>query len=308
MSALSLALGEYLDLRRSLGYKLQRASELLVDFVGYLERAGADHVTVDLAVSWAMLAANTDSRWRAQRLGVVRVFARYLHAIDPEHQIPPKGMIHAGKRRPAPFLYSEADIARLMSAARQLRSPLQAATIETLVGLLAVTGLRVGEVIRLDRADLELEQGVLTVRNSKLGKSRHVPLHKTTIEALSGYVVRRAELFPRASSAALFLSTTGTRLRAGNLRTVFVDLLQRAGLPPRSNRQGPRIGDLRHSFAVQTLLDWYTNDVDVEPRLPVLSTYLGHVSPASTYWYLSASPPLLAAAARRLNSTFGELP
>jgi integrase/recombinase XerD len=308
MSALSLALGEYLALRRSLGYKLERPGELLVDFVAYVERAGDDHVTIDLAVSWAMLAANPDTGWRAQRLGVVRAFARYLHAIDAAHQIPPKGMIHAGERRPAPFLYSEADIAGLMAAARQLRSPLRAATIETLVGLLAVTGLRVGEVIRVDRGDLDVERGVLTVRHSKLGKSRHVPLHPSTIEALSAYVVRRDELCPCPRSAALFISTTGTRLLSGNLRTVFVELLQGAGLPPRSHRRGPRIGDLRHSFAVQTLLDWYLDDLDVGPWLPVLSTYLGHVSPASTYWYLSASPPLLAAAARRLDGGCGELP
>jgi integrase len=303
MSAVAMALDEYLTLRRSLGYKLERAGELLVDFVAYLERAGADHVTVELAVSWAMRAANPDSCWRAQRLGVVRCFARYLHAVDPQHQVPPPGLLPRGERRPAPFLFSKADIVALMAAARQLRSPLQALTIEALIGLLAVTGLRVGEVIRLDGGDLDVAQGVLVVRNSKLGRSRHVPLHASTAEALRAYLRRRDGLFPRPISPALFISTTGTRLRAGNLRSVFVELLVRAGLPPRAGRRGPRIGDLRHSFAVQTLLDWHLADLDVHPRLPVLSTYLGHVSPASTYWYLSASPPLLAAAARRLDNT-----
>jgi integrase len=241
-------------------------------------------------------------------LGVVRCFARYLHAIDPEHQVPPPRLVHRGQRRPEPFLYSESDIVALMGAARQLRSPLQAVTIETLIGLLSVTGLRVGEVIRLDRADLAVERGVLVVRNSKAGKTRHVPLHASTTAALSAYLRRRDQLFARASSPALFISTTGTRLRGGNLRTVFVVLLERAGLPPRRQRLGPRLGALRHSFAVQTLLDWYATDVDVGARLPVLSMYLGHVSPASTYWYLSASPPLLAAAARRLDRTWQELP
>lgn len=301
MSALSIALDDYLVMRRSLGYKLERAGELLADFVAHLEQAGAERITVEFAVSWAMLAANPDSSWRAQRLSVVRSFARYLHAIDPGHQVPPPGLLHRVERRPAPFLYSDADILVLMAAARQLRSPLRAATFETLIGLLAVTGLRVGEIIRLDRDDLDVERGVLIVRNSKLGKSRHIPLHASTIETVQAYLLRRDELVPRPSSPAMFISTTGTRLRTGNLRTVFVELLERAGLPPRRGRQGPRLGDLRHSFAVQTLLDWHLAD-DVGSQLPVLSTYLGHSSPASTYWYLSASPPLLAAAALRLDN------
>jgi integrase/recombinase XerD len=308
MSAMSTALDDYLALRHSLGYKLQRAGALLVDFVAYLERAKTDHVTVEAAVSWAMLAANPDSCWRAQRLGVVRCFARYLHSLDPQHQVPPPGLLHRGERRPEPFLYSAADILALMAAARRLRSPLRAATIETLIGLLAATGLRAGEAIRLDRGDLDVEQEVLIIRNSKLGKSRHVPLHTSTTKALRAYQLRRDELATRPSSPALFISTTGTRLRSSNLRTVFGELLEQAGLLAHRGRRGPRLGDLRHSFAVQTLLDWHLSDVDVGPRLPVLSTYLGHVSPASTYWYLSASPPLLAAAARRLDDAGQVLP
>jgi integrase/recombinase XerD len=300
MSALAGALEEYLGLRRSLGYKLERAGELLADFVAYVERAGADHLSVELAVSWAMLATNPDSCWRAQRLGMVRCFARYLHAVDPAHQVPPPGLIHPGHRRPEPFIYAEREVVALMAAACQLRSPLRAVTMETLVGLLAVTGLRVGEVIRLDRADLDLGGGVLVVQNSKLGRSRHVPLHASTVEALRAYLLRRDQLLARPSSPALFVSTTGTRLRSGNVGVAFAEVLERAGLPPRRGRRGPRVGDLRHSFAVHTLLDWHLADVEVGPRLPVLSNYLGHVSPASTYWYLSASPPLLAAAARRL--------
>ena len=303
MTGLATALDEYLALRRSLGYKLERAGELLVDFVGYLEQADVDHVTVELAVSWAMLAANPDSCWRAQRLGVVRCFARYLHAVDPRHQVPPPGLLHRGQRRPEPFLFSEADVVALMAAARQLRSPLQALTVETLIGLLSVTGLRVGEVIRLDRGDLDIALDMLVVRNSKLGRSRHVPLHPSTSEALQAYLRHRDVLLPFAISPALFVSTTGTRLRSGNLSSMFVELLARAGFPPRAGMPGPRLGALRHSFAVQTLLDWHLAELDVGPRLPVLSTYLGHVSPASTYWYLSASPPLLAAAARRLDTT-----
>lgn len=301
MSALAVALEDYLALRRSLGYKLERPGQLLADFVSHLDEVGAGHVTIELALHWAMRAANPESSWRAQRLGMVRGFARYLHAIDPKHEVPPPGLVHRGERRPAPFLYTEADIAAVMAAARGMPSALRALTMETLIGLLAVTGLRVGEVIRLDRGDVDLERELLVVRNSKLGRSRHVPLQASTTEALRAYLRRRDELFCRSASAALFISTTGTRLRSGNLRATFVELLDDAGLPRRQGGHGPRLGDLRHRFAVQTLLDWHLAQVDVGPRLPVLSTYLGHVSPASTYWYLSASPALLTAAARRLD-------
>jgi integrase len=304
MSGLTVLLEEYLALRRALGYKLERAGALLANFVAYLERAGAEHVTVELALAWAVRTSNPDSGWRAQRLGVVRCFARYLHALDPRHQVPPSGLVYRGQRRPEPFLYAEADILALMAAARRLRSPLRAVTIETLVGLLAATGLRVGEAIHLDRDDVDLERGVLLVRHSKLGRSRHVPLHPSTVAALRSYLARRDELLPRPSSPAFFLSCAGTRLRSANLHTVFSQLLERAGLPRHPRPRPPRLGDLRHSFAVQTLLDWYLAQVEVAPRLPLLSTYLGHTSPASTYWYLAASPPLLATAASRLDTAW----
>lgn len=300
MSALATALDDYLALRRSLGYKLERPGELLADFVANLDQLGAERITVELAVDWAMRAPNPASSWRAQRLGIVRGFARYLHAIDPTHQVPPPGLLPRGQRL-APFLYAPEDIVALMAAAQRLRSPVRALTMETIIGLLSVTGLRVGEVIRLDRDDLDVEE-MLTVQNSKLGRSRHVPLDPSTTEALHVYLLRRDALFPRPVTPALFISTTGTRLRAGNLRAAFLEVLDHAGLPPRQRRQG-RLGDLRHSFAVQTLLDWHVAQVDVGSRLPVLSTFLGHVSPASTYWYLSASPSLLAAASARLGIT-----
>lgn len=300
MSELATLLEEYLALRRALGYKLERASVLLADFVGSLGRAGAEHVTVELALAWATQTANPDSSWHAQRLSVVRCFARYLHGIDPRHQVPPSGLLYRGRGRPEPFLYRERDVLALMAAARRLRSPLRAATIETLIGLLASTGLRVGEAIRLDRADLDLEHGSLLVRDSKGGNSRQLPLAPSTVEALRRYLADRDELLPRSSSPTLFVSCAGTRLRHGNLHTVFARLLQQAGLTTRPGSAKPRLGALRHSFAVQTLLDWYLGEGEVAPRLPALSTYLGHVSPASTYWYLTAAPPLLAAASARL--------
>jgi integrase/recombinase XerD len=294
------SLDEYLTLRRSLGYKLERSGKVLADFVDFLDGTGATHISVEAAVAWAIQAPGAESSWRAGRLGMVRGFARYLQAIDPRHQVPPTGLIPRRRGRPTPYLFSEADIVAVMAAAGELRSPLRRSTIETVIGTLAVTGLRVGEVLRLDRGDLDVNASVLAVRNSKGGKSRHVPLAPTTLAALVAYRAQRDGLFPHAES--LFVSTTGSRLRPGNLGTVFGELASRAGLEPRAGGKQPRLGGLRHNFAVRTLLGFYTSGADVAAMLPVLSTYLGHVSPASTYWYLSAAPELLAVAAQRVEA------
>jgi integrase len=307
MSELRRSLDDYLRVRRSLGYKLERASELLDDFVTHMDSAGDGTVTVSLALDWATLSSDAGSRWRAQRLGVVRGFARYLLAFDSDTEVPPAGMLPSGKARPAPFLYSEADIAALMAAARGVGLPLRSITLEAVIGLLATTGLRVGEALRLDRQDVDFDRGTLSVRNSKQGRSRSVPLHPSTVQALETYSSRRSELLPLPCSASFFVSRRGTRLASGNLREAFNEVLHRAGLPPRVQHVGPRLGDFRHTFAVRTLLGWHRDGVDVMAHLPLLSTFMGHVSPASTYWYLSASPELLAAAAERLDSTLGGL-
>jgi integrase len=196
-------------------------------------------------------------------------------------------------------LYSDQDIAALMAAARELR-PLRAVTYETLIGLLAVTGMRTGEAIRLDRDDVDDDHSSLLVRDTKFEKSREVPVHQSTLGALHDYLRRRDELYPKPSSPSLFISTTGTRVSYKVVQPTFAMLCERAGLQPRSQRCRPRLHDLRHSLAVSTLLDWYRTDADVGALLPRLSTVLGHVDPASTYWYLEAAPELLGFAASRL--------
>lgn len=305
MSDLRDSLDDYLAIRRALGYKLARTEILLADFVGYQEANGADTITIDAAVAWATLPANGASDWWAQRLSVVRVFARHFHAIDPIHAVPPVGLLPGRSHRVTPFLYSDADIAALMAAARALRSPLRAATFETLVGLLAVTGLRIGEALRLDRDDVDLVEGVLTIRRTKFGKSREVALHASSIDALVAYTRRRDKLHPRPVVPAFFISTAGTRLLYSNAHLGWLDLVRRAGLEPRSAKCRPRPHDLRHSFAVRTLLGWYRDSADVHARMPLLSTYLGHVHPADTYWYLSAAPELLTLVAARLDAVAG---
>lgn len=302
MSGLRQALGDYVALRRSLGYKLTRASQVLDQFVDHLEALGEDVVTVEAAVSWAMQTSNPESRWRADRLTMVRGFARYLHVVvDDAHEIPPSGLISRGRGRPAPFLFSDNDVVALMAAARQVPTVLRAATIETFIGLLASTGLRVSEGIRLDADDVNVDAGMVHVRHSKADKSRDVPISASTATALDAYARRRDAAFVRPRQPSFFVTTTGTRLHAGNLGDLFASLLGPAGLAERTTKdRRPRLGGLRHSFAVNTLADWHRCGVDVEARLPLLSTYLGHATPSSTYWYLSASPELLAAAATRL--------
>jgi integrase/recombinase XerD len=299
MSPLRKALADYLTIRRSLGYRLARPEKLLAQFIIYLEDAGAETVTTAHALAWAMLPAGNPS-WHALRLSAVRGFATYLHTIDPSAEVPPANLIPWRPCRATPYLYSATDIAALIAAAASLRFPLRAATYQTLIGLLAVTGMRVGEAIRLDRPDADLDAGVLTICQSKFGKSRLVPLHPTTVEALRGYLRLRDQPHPRPGTPAVFISPAGTRLMYCNVHSTFQRLARQAGLQPRSASCRPRIHDLRHSFAVASLLDAYAAGQDAQARLTLLATYLGHVDPASTYWYLSAAPELLALAGQRL--------
>jgi integrase len=299
VSALSHAVEDYLSVRRALGYKLAENGRLLPDFVAYLEAAGASTVSTELAVAWATQPTCSTPVWWSRRLAMVRGFARHLKALDPDTEIPPHGLLPHRCRRVAPYLYSDADIAALMAAARALPSPQRAATYETLVGLLAVTGMRIGEAVRLDRDHIDWDEGILTVWNSKFHRSRAVPLHPTTLDAVRRYARLRDEFCPHPKTPSLLLSTTGTRLHLGSIRHVFPDLVRSAGLE-HAGRRRPRPHDLRHSFAVRTLLGWYRAGVDVEAHMPLLSTYLGHSNPENTYWYLSAVPELLFLAAERL--------
>ena len=187
-----------------------------------------------------------------------------------------------------------------MAAAGSLSTPHRAATYRTLIGLLAVTGVRVGEAVALNGEDLDRAAGVLTITKGKFGKSRELPLHESTVAALDRYMRRPDRLNQPARSRALFLSTAGTRLLYCNVSWTYGLLVARAGLKPRSASCRPRLHDVRHSFAVNTMLDSYRRDGDAAARLSLLSSYLGHVHPSHTYWYLSAAPELLALAGRRL--------
>jgi integrase/recombinase XerD len=301
MSALRVAAEDYLTIRRALGYKLNRQGLALLSFVSYAEEAQASTVTSELALTWAMQPSNAMPQYWRQRLSVVRGFAQHMQTLDPNTEVPPTDLLPAlPPKRAVPYLYSEAEIQRLMQATETIAQPLRAATYNTLIGLLAVSGLRIGEAIALDRDDLDLSAGLLLVRAGKNGKPREVPLHPSTVAALGDYARLRDELHPHPRMPSFFISTAGTRLDQGTVWKEFTRFRHHAGVHAPPGARPPRLHDLRHVFVFRTLLNWYRSGADVEARLPQLSTYLGHVDPASTYWYFQAAPELLALAAQRL--------
>lgn len=305
MSALEQDLADYLQLRRSLGHELAEARWLLPGFVAYLDARGASTVTIQAALEWAQHSpTGQPTTVGPRRMTAARGFARYLAGIYPGTEIPPLGLMPHQQRWRPPFIYSTADIQSLMDAARtSLSSPLRAATYETLIGLLAVGGLRIGEAIKLDRSDIDWSENLLLIRESKFGKSRLVPLHSTAMHALTAYAQLRDELEPRPKEPSFFVSQTHKRLCYVAVGQTFRQLVNAAGVGARAP-SAPRLHDLRHTFAVRILLRWYRTGEDVQAKLPSLSTYLGHREPASTYWYLSAAPELLSLAAARQNASW----
>lgn len=303
MSTLRRTAEEYLLMRRTLGYKLLRQGPMLMDFVGYLERTDEVTVTIEAAVAWATQPAGAAPVWWKRRLTVVRGFARHLKTLDPDCQIPPTGLLPAPSDRVTPYLFTPEEIAALIHAAGTLRRPLLAATYQTLISLLATTGLRVGEAIALSRGHVDFDAALIAVINSKFGKSRLVPLHEDTVDMLRRYTARSDELCPAPVTDSFFVSTTGRPLLHSSVDGIFAQLLGLAGIRTPPGRSRPRVHDLRHTMAVTTLLEWYRSSVDVPAHLPLLSTWLGHVDPVSTFWYLHASPELLALAARMLEDS-----
>jgi integrase/recombinase XerD len=310
VKALSKLLAEYLDLRRKLGFKAEREAWLLTKFVSFLRAEQSAFVTVELALAWAKQPAGAQPSWWASKLSVVRGFAKHAHLIDARHQLPPHDLLPRYCRRTTPSIYSSEEVARLLRAARQMPSritkglPFRRATYETLLGLVAATGMRIGEVIRLNDGDVDWTNQLLVVRDSKFGKSREVVLHQSVMRALSRYVRQRDRAHPRPRSPSFFVSLVGTRLIYNNVHTTFARLLRLAGI----HRAKARVHDLRHTFVVRTILRWHRQGIDVDSRMPVLSTYVGHRDPSSTYWYVSATPELLALVARKVKHALGVLP
>ena len=309
MISLRKAVQDYLTMRRSLGFKLRDMGHNLRHFVSFMEQQRASIITTELALRWAQQPQDVQPAQWAARLSFVRSFARYWSATDPRTEIPPTGLLPYRTKRATPYIYSNDEIQQILKAARDLppSTGLRPWTYYSLFGLMAVTGMRISEVIRLEHADVDLKQGLLTVRLTKFSKSRLIPLHPSTVKKLKRYLHRRDELYPRPLTARFFLSNQGTPLTDCMVRWTFVKLSRQIGLRKVGDSFGPRLHDLRHRFAVTTLLHWYRTGVDVEQRLPVLSTYLGHAHVTDTYWYLSAIPELLALTKDRLEKRWEAL-
>jgi integrase len=295
-------LGDYLSVRRALGVKLAREEKLLRQFLAWLSEHGQPQITADAALEWARQPGQASAGWLGMRMRAVRGFAGFCRSMDGITEVPPRGVLSGSGQRATPYLYSQADIDALCAAAGTLRRDVRRATYRTLIRLLAVTGMRIGEAASLDVADFDPAAGVLTVRDAKYGRTRLLPLHPTTVTALLDYRQAIAEAFPAPATQALLVSGAGTRLLTVNIGATFRRLVIAAGLEPRSANCRPRPHDLRHAFAVRTLIGWFADGEPVDARLPLLSAYLGHASPSQTYWYLDAAPELMTLAAARLHA------
>jgi integrase/recombinase XerD len=314
MNTLRQAVQDYLDLRRSLGFKLKEAGRALPDFVAFMERHRASYVTQALALAWARQPLNVQPAEWARRLCYVRQFARHRSATDLRTEIPAPGLLPFQPKRARPYLYSAGEIRALLRAALEMpyrneREALLPSTYHCLFGLLSVSGMRLGEARNLEIQDVDLTAGILTIRGAKLGKSRFVPLHASTCKVLADYITRREHHWAdRPVSSYLFVSSWGNRMDVGAIHRTFYSLSRQVGLRGASDSHGPRLHDMRHLFATNTLVRWYRSGQDPERRLPILSAYLGHVHVEDTQWYLSGSPELMREAMRRLEQRWEDRP
>jgi integrase/recombinase XerD len=311
MKTLRENLTDYLSMRRSLGFRLLRTGKALAHFVKFQEQRRADHIKTSLALEWAQQPHLAKPATWAARLSYVRTFAQYVAGFDSRTEIPPVDLLPHKAERARPYLYSDSEIQQLMASALRLPvcriypegSLFKRQTYYCLIGLLAVTGMRISEAVNLKSKDVDWREAVLTIQQAKLGKSRLIPLHISTANALRKYSELRNAHFPEQTEGFFFVNRVGKRLDQGTVRRTFYTLSHDVGLRTRSSRRpnkGPRIHDLRHRFAVQALQRWYQNGEDAERKLPLLSTYLGHVHVSDTYWYLTAYPELMSHAVKSL--------
>ncbi|MDX1195367.1 tyrosine-type recombinase/integrase [Sinorhizobium medicae] len=297
----------YLSIRRRLGADLSTDERILRRFAAFVDNDGAEYIDTRLIMRWLESLPSASAGTRGARFRVARQFAAWLHGTDPRHEVPPQGLVPGHVQRVHPHIYSDAEIIAIIEHARSLPSVygMRGLTCSTLFGLIAVTGLRINEALRLDQTDLDIDTGVLRVRFGKLGKERLLPLDPTVAQKLESYGRERDRLLGRRSEA-LFVACKGHRLGDCGARYNFALVCQQIGLRPRQDYKrhgrGPRIHDLRHTFAVRTMLNWYRSGHDVGREMIKLTTWLGHASPTDTYWYLEAVPELLELAAARITS------
>lgn len=310
MIRLRKTLEDYLATRQAFGFSNRTYASSLRDCVAFLTKQGATYVTTETALRWATKSGAVGASWSIDRLVMVRGFAKYLRGIDGRSEVPPLRLLPYVRSRRQPYIYTQQEIQTLMEAARSLSSPkgLRGLTYYTLLGLFWASGMRISEVLNLDRTDVDFREAVLTIHSSKFGKSRLVPVDRATIDALEHYAKRRNTAFPRIQSPSFFLTDIGTRPTRTIVEMTFVRLCRQVGIRGKDDPEGPRIHDIRHAFAVRTLIRLYRADLNVDWYLHLLAVYLGHVGVSSVYWYLSAVPELMELARRRLESKLGDLP
>jgi integrase len=292
----------YLMARRALGVRLRIEGQQLLCFARFADSQDPRAtLTEAVALAWARCSVKATRMGQARRLEVVRPFARWLLAHEPDTEVPGTGLLGPGHRRKPPHPFTDAEIHDLLAAANELRPAggLRPRTFAALFGLLACTGLRPGEAVRLRDQDVDLTAGCLTVRETKFHKSRLVPLHPSATRALRRYARERDRQLSDHGTDAFFLLDGGLPVSVSKAQTAFERIRVRLHWAARAGRRAPRLYDLRHRFACARLLHWHTKHADVDRLLPRLATYLGHVKVSDTYWYLSAEPALMAVCAAR---------
>ena len=308
MKCLRDFVNDYINLRRQLGFKLIEAERLLNDFVFYMESKNTLFITIQLAVAWAKKPKNALQSCWGTRLSVVRKFSYYINTIDSRNEIIPYRLLNYSIQRGNPHIYSDDQISKLLKACLSLKSKqgIRSYSYYTIIGLLAVTGLRVSEVTSIMMNDMDLIHGRITISKSKKQKSRIIPLHKSTLQVLYKYLLYRNKISVKDKAPYLFISELGTRITSFTVRSTFIKLSHETGLRKPTDSFGPRLHDLRHTFAVKTIIQWYEKKVDVDQNMPILSTYLGHTKVSDTYWYLSLVPELVMFSGKRLEKYLGE--
>lgn len=293
---------EYLDFRRSLGFQLKTEGKMLLKFAQFVDES--DHsgpLTTELALRWSCLPDAASSLYRARRLEVVRCFARFVAIFDEATEIPAQGLLGRAHRRIVPHIYSDREISDLLDVAGQLRpnGGLRPQTFQILFGLLASTGLRISEALALQNDGLDMDQHLLTIRETKFRKSRLIPLHPTTAARLESYVRFRDQRVPLAEADTVLVSDGGTPLNYWTVRSTFRSICTRLGWKSNGGRHLPRLYDLRHTFACRRLQQWCRDGIEIDHAISALSTYMGHVRVTDTYWYLTGTPELFRAVVER---------
>lgn len=299
----------YLAHRRKAGFQLLIEGQQLERFASFAEQCSHQGpLTRDLAVRWATASRGNRALTAARRIEVLRGFARFCRQFEPATDVPPLRLFGPGHRRLTPHIYTDIEIGQLLDATATLHplGGLRGACCRAVFGLIAASGLRLSEAIGLERPDVDLERGLLLIRRGKFGKSRWVPLHASTTEALRHYAERRDRECGRARSSAFFLGERGRPAQVDSVEYAFRLLRQRLKWHARGDHRFPRIHDLRHTFVCRTLQRWYAEGIDIDSRILALSTYIGHAKVSDTYWYVTAAPELMAVAAERFERTSTE--